>query len=143
VGSRAVGLVCFPKTPLRWERQYRPDPEDIADLLKNHFGPEAETLIKAEVIDLRLSLCQPYWGIVGTRIGDRRELKGRAEIEVRWTATAPAGCKGEAREQTTRVRFPVTPEIRGGIAGVLLKALDLSAADAARTINSGQTCGPT
>ena len=139
VGSKAVGLICFPRTPLRWERQYRPDSEDVADLLNKHFGPSAES-IKAEVTEVRLRLCQRYWGIVGTRIGDWRELKGSAEIEVRWTSTATVACDGKAMQKKTRVHFPVTPEMRGGISGVLLKALDMSAAEAAQAMNSGRAC---
>ena len=136
VGGKAVGLVCFPKQPLRWSKQYRPDSEEVEQIAQRQLGDLANEAA-IEIRELRLNVCQPYWGLVGSQLGSPQELRGEVEMRVRWTFGSPAVC---LTGLDSHVKIKIPAEMRGGIAAAVLLGIEASAAEAARSLVKGSEC---
>lgn len=139
IGRKGVGALCFPKAPLRWDRSFRPDPEEIDELIAAAFDAADISRVKGEVIDVRLSLCQPHWGPLAKLVGNPTALKGYAEVEVKWTRSA-GKCASEPSERTVRSRFEINTEMRGGIVAAMRQALAANAIEASRAMTPGSNC---
>jgi hypothetical protein len=84
VGSYGQGLLCFPRKVLRWSRDFRPDSEESVGIIKEIEKEQNVVITSAKVVQIRLKLCQPYWGPLANVVGDSSILKGQVETKVQW-----------------------------------------------------------
>jgi hypothetical protein len=75
-------------------------------------------------------------------VGRPTALKGPVAIEVRWSDNGKPLCSPMLDKQPLRTETEITTHMRGGIVGVVERALLVNAQEAARRLRSAGPCAP-